>query len=166
MGLGDGSGVGLGDGSGVGLGDGSGVGSGVGSGIGSGIGSGDGSGVRIGDGSGVSIGDGSGVRIGDGSGVSIGDASGAGLVSAGGVGVGFDPLFRNEPTKAQEPKPVKMTKPAPRPIAAIGLSHKDPLSGLITGSGWFCGWELLAIGSGRLPTATVATCETLDDIGG
>ena len=87
-------------------------------------------------------------------------------MSAGGVGVGCDPLFRNEPTKAQEPKPVKMTKPAPMPIAAIGLSHKEPLPGSMTGPGWFGEWELWAIESGRLPTATVATCETWDDIGG
>ena len=81
-------------------------------------------------------------------------------MSAGGVGVGLGrELLRNEPTKAQEPKPVKITKPASSPIAAMGLSQKEPPTGSLNGSGSFCGLELWAIGSGGLPTATVAISE-------
>ena len=67
--------------------------------------------------------------------------------------------MRNEPTKAQEPKPVKITKPASSPIAAMGLSQKEPPTGSLNGSGSFCGWELWATGSGGLPIATVAISE-------
>jgi len=80
------------------------------------------------------------------------------------LGVG---LLRNEPTKAQEPKPVKMTKPVNSPIAATGLSQKEPPAGSINGSGWFwfCGPALkgtIGSGSGGLPTATVAISEAFD----
>jgi len=88
-------------------------------------------------------------------------------MTCGGVGVALGVgLLRNEPTKAQEPKPVKMTKPVNSPIAATGLSQKEPPAGSIRGSGWFCGPALrrgtIGSGSGGLPTATVAISEAFD----
>ncbi|NQE38577.1 hypothetical protein E5S67_06362 [Microcoleus sp. IPMA8] len=77
------------------------------------------------------------------------------------MGLGRE-LLRNEPTKAQEPKPVKITKPVSSPIAAMGLSQKEPPTGSINGSGWFWGWELWAAGSGDRPTATVGISEAFD----
>ena len=51
-------------------------------------------------------------------------------MTCGGVGVGLGVGFlRNEPTKAQEPKPVKITKPVSNPIAATGLSQTEPPAG-------------------------------------
>ena len=163
MGAGVGAGVGFGVGVGAGLGSGvgSGKGSGLGSGKGSGVGSGKGSGLGSGKGSGLGSGKGCGVGVGKGSGFGIGVNVGVGLVSAGAVGVGLGRglLLRNEPTKAQEPKPVKITKPVSRPIAAMGLSQKEPPTGSLKGSGWFGGGEIGAAGSGGLPTATVAISE-------
>ena len=160
MGGGVGAGVGLGVGLGVGVGAGLGLGVGVGAGLGSGVGSGKGSGLGSGKGSGLGSGKGCEVGVGKGSGFGIGVNVGVGLVSAGGVGVGLGrELLRNEPTKAQEPKPVKITKPASRPIAAMGLSQKEPPTGSLKGSGWFGGGEIGAAGSGGLPTATVAISE-------
>jgi hypothetical protein len=149
----------------------SGEGSGVISGEGSGGISGEGSGVGLGKGSGVGLGKGSGVGLGKGSGVGSGVSRGVGLMTDGAVGVavGFGLLLRNEPTNAQEPNPVKMTKPVSSPIAAAGLSQKEPPAGSISGSGWFCGPEFrgtIGSGSGGLPTATVAISEAFGGTSG
>ena len=110
---------------------------------------------------GAGVGSGLGLGIGKGCGFGTGVSAGAGVVSSGGAGVGLGRglLLRNEPTKAQEPKPVKITKPVSSPIAAAGLSQIELPAGSISGSGWFCGCELWAARSGPRPTATVAISE-------
>jgi hypothetical protein len=102
------------------------------------------------------------VGVGEGVGVGSGVSRGVGVCKIGdsvGEGCGDRSPLRNEPTNAQEPKPARITKPAPSPIAVMGLSQIEPVPGSIAGSGWFGEWALWAIGSGRRPTATVATCE-------
>jgi hypothetical protein len=136
------------------------VGSSVGVKEGSGVGVSRGSGVK--DGVIVGIGLILGVKLGIGLRVSRGLGMVEGMISIGGVGPGSDRgRLRIELMIPHEPKATKRIIPPPKKVTTRGLSQKEFPGCGITGSGWFPEGLLGDIGARRLPTAIVATWETL-----